>query len=95
MAWYNGQTIILKEKCKPKDMIIAKISKTIKSLMSKKTQVLPRDAQMNSNPSGKDPPVWDLLSELSSNLDEIQKEVAESPNTKQSKINLEQQLEHV
>ena len=42
---------------KSKDMIIAKISKTIKNLMSKKTQVIPRDAQMNSNPPGKDPPV--------------------------------------
>ena len=35
------------------------------------------------------------MSKLSPNLDGIQEEVAESSNTKQSKINLKQQLEQV
>ena len=50
---------------------------------------------MNANPPTKEPPLWDIMSKLSPNLDGIQEEVAESSNTKQSKINLKQQLEQV
>ena len=45
------------------------------------------------NPSTKELPLWDSMSELSSNSGGIQKEVSESSSTKQSKINLKQQLE--
>ena len=38
---------------------------------------------------------WDIKSELSSDVDGTQEEVAESSNTKQSKINLKHQLEQV
>ena len=79
LTCYKKQTNVLKEQCKSKDMVIAKLSKTIENLRSKKTQLISRDAQTNPNPSPK---------ELSSNLDGIQEEVAESLNTKQSKINL-------
>ena len=47
------------------------------------------------NPSTKESPLWDSMSELSSNSDGIQEEVAESSNTKQLRINLKQQLEQV
>ena len=60
-------------------MVTAKLSKTIENLTSKKTQVISRDAQTNQNAPPK---------ELSFNLDGIQEDVAESLNTKQSKINL-------
>ena len=76
-------------------MIIAKLSKTIEKLTNRKPQVISRDVQTNSNPPTKEPPLWDIISELSSNSDGIQEEVAESSNTKQSKINLKQQLEQV
>ena len=76
-------------------MIIAKLSKTIENLTNKKPEVISRDVQTNSNQPTKEPPLWDIMSELSSNSDGIQEEVAESSNFKQSKINLEQQLEQV
>ena len=69
-------------------MIIVKLSKTIKNLANRKSQVISRDVQTNSNPTTKEPPFWGIMSELSSNSDGIQKEEAESSNTKQSKINL-------
>ena len=50
---------------------------------------------MNSNPRTKEPPLLDIMSELSSNSDRIQEEVAESSNTKQPEISLKQQLEQV
>ena len=72
-------------------MIIAKLSKTIENLTSKKNQLISRDVQTNSNPPTKEPP----LIEISSNSDGIQEEVTESSNIKQSKINLKQQLDQV
>ena len=44
-----------------------------------------RDVSMNSNPPTKEPPLWDIIPEPSSNSDGIQEEVAESLNTKQLK----------
>ena len=76
-------------------MIIAKLSKTIENLTNKKPEVISRDVQTNSNQPTKEPPLWDIMSELSSNSDGIQEEVTESLNFKQSKINLKQQLEQV
>ena len=94
-TWYKKQTNVLKEECKSKDMIIVKLSKTIENLISKKTQVTSRDVQTNSNPLTKELPLWDIMSELSSDSDGIQEEMTEFSNTKQSKINLKQQLEPV
>ena len=74
-------------------MIIAKLSKTIEILTNKNPEVILRDVQTNSNPPTKEPPLRDIMSELSSNLDGIQEEITESSNTMQSKTNLEQQLE--
>ena len=76
-------------------MIIAKLSKTIENLTNKKPEVISRDVQTNSNQPTKEPPLWDIMSELSSNSDGIQEEVTESSNLKQAKINLKQQLEQV
>ena len=92
LTWYKNETNVLKEECKSKDMIIAKLSKTIENLTNKKPQVISRDVQTNSNPPAKEPPLWDIMPELSSNSDGIQEEVVESSNTKQSKLNLKQQL---
>ena len=75
-------------------MIIAKLSKTIENLTSKKNQLISRDVQTNSNPPTKEPPLWKIRLELSSNSDGIQEEVAKSSNFKESKINLKQ-LEQV
>ena len=88
LTWYKNQTNVLKVECESKDMIIVKLSKTIKNLTNRKSQVISQDVQTNSNPTTKEPPFWDIMSELSSNSDGIQKEEAESSNTKQSKINL-------
>ena len=57
--------------------------------------MISRDIQTNSNQLTTEPPLWDIMSELSSNSDEIQEEVAESSNFKQPKINLKQQTEQV
>ena len=76
-------------------MIIAKLSKTIENLTNKKPEVISRDVQTNSNQPTKEPPLWDIMSELSSNSDGIQEEVTESSNFEQTKINLKQQLEQV
>ena len=88
LTWYKNETNVLKEECKSKDMIIAKLSKTIENLTNKKPEVISRDVQTNSNQPTKEPPLWDIMSELSSNSDGIQEEVTESSNFKQSKINL-------
>ena len=95
LTWYKNQTNVLKEKCKSKDMIIAKISKKIENLTNKNAEVISRDVQMNSNPPTNKPPLWAIISELSFNSDGIQEEVAKSSNTKQPIINLKQQLEQV
>ena len=95
LTWYKNETNVLKEECKSKDMIIAKLSKTIENLTNKKPEVISRDVQTNSNQPTKEPPLWEIMSELSSNSDGIQEEVTESSNFKQSKINLTQQLEQV
>ena len=68
-------------------MIFAKLSKTTENLTNKKLEVISRDVQTNSNQPTKDPPFWDIMSELSSNLDGIQEEVTESSNFKKSIIN--------
>ena len=95
LTWYKKQKYYLKEECKSKDMIIAKLSKTTENLTNKKPQVISPDVQTNSNPPTKEPPFWDIMSELSSNSDGNQEEVAESSNTKEWKINLQQELEQV
>ena len=76
-------------------MIIVKLSKTIENLTNKKNQLISQDVQTNSNPPTKEPPLWDIMSEILSNSDGIQEEVTESSNIKQSKINLKQQLDQV
>ena len=76
-------------------MIIAKLSKTIENLTNKNPEVVSRHVQTYSNPPTKEPPLWGIMSGLSSKSDGIQEEIAESSNTKQSKINLKQQLEQV
>ena len=43
---------------------------------------------MDSNQPTKKQSLWDIMSELSSNLDGVQEEVTESSNFKQPKINL-------
>ena len=43
----------------------------------------------------KQPPLWDIMSELSFNSDGIQEKVTESSNFKQPKTNLKQQLEQL
>ena len=63
LTWFKKQV----KEYKSKDMIIAKLSKTIENLTNKKPQVISRDVQTNSNPPTKDPPLWDIASELSSN----------------------------
>ena len=76
-------------------MIIAKISRSIENLTSKKTQVVSRDHQTNSDLPAKERPLRDIISEVSSDSDGIQEEVAEPLYNKQSKISLKQQLEQV
>ena len=93
LTWFKNETNALKEEYKSKDMTIAKLSKTIENLINKKPEVISRDVQTNSNQLTKEPPYWDIMSELSSNSDEIQEEAAESSNFKQPKIILKQQLE--
>ena len=83
LTWYKNETNVLKEECKSKDMIIAKLSKTIENLTNKKPEVISRDVQTNSNQPTKEPPLWEIMSELSSNTDGIQEEVTESSNFKQ------------
>ena len=95
LTWYKNERNFLKEQCKSKDMIIAKLSKTIENLANKKPEVISRDVQTNSNQSTKEPTLWEIMSELSSNSDEIQEEVTESSMFKQPKINLKQQLKEV
>ena len=95
MTWYKNETNVLKEECKSKDMIIAKLSKTIENLTNKKPEVISRDVQTNSNQPTKEPPLWEIMSELSSNSDGIQEEVTEFSNFKQPKTNLKQQLEQI
>ena len=97
LTWYKNETNVLKEECKSKDMIIAKLSKTIENLTNKKPEVISRDVQTNSNQPTKEPPLWEIMSmsELSSNSDGTQEEVTESSNFKQPKINLKQKLEEL
>ena len=56
-------------------MIIAKFSKTIENLTNKNPDVISQDVQTNSNPPTKEPPIKDIMSELSSNSDEIPEEI--------------------
>ena len=95
LTWYKNQTNGLKGECKTKDMIIAKFSKTTENQTDKNLEVISQDVQTNSDPSTKKSPLWNIMSELSASSDEIQEEVAESSNTKQSRINLKQYLEEV
>ena len=43
LTWYKKQTNVLKEECKSKDVIIAKLSKIIENLTNKKPQVISRN----------------------------------------------------
>ena len=90
LTWYKNETNVLKEECKSKDMIIAKLSKTIENLTNKKPEVISWDVQTNSNQPTKEPSLWEIMSELSSNSDGIQEEVTGSSNFKYPKINLKQ-----
>ena len=56
-------------------MIIAKLSKTIENLANKNPKVISQDVQTNTNHPTKELPLWDIMSELSSNSDGIQEEV--------------------
>ena len=78
LTWYKNETNVLKEECKSTDMIIAKLSKTIENLTNKKPEVISRDVQTNSNQPTKEPLLWEIMSELSSNSHGIQEEVTES-----------------
>ena len=40
LTWYKNETNFLKEECKSKDMIIAKLSKTIENLTNKKPKII-------------------------------------------------------
>ena len=60
---YKKQTNVRKE-CKSKDMIIAKLSRIIKNVTSKKTEVRSWNVQTNSNSSAKEPSLWHIMSEL-------------------------------
>ena len=88
LTWYTNKTNVLKEECKSKDTMIFKLSKTIENLTNKKAEVISRDVQTNSNQHTKVPPLWDIMSKLSSNSDGIQEEVTESSNFKLPKIDL-------
>ena len=66
-------------------MIIDKPSKVIENLANKKPKGISRDVQTNSNQPTKKPPLWEIMSELSSNTDGIQEEVTESSNFQQPK----------
>ena len=68
--------------------MIFKLSKTIENLTNKKAEVISRDVQTNSNQHTKVPPLWDIMSKLSSNSDGIQEKVTESSNFKLPKIDL-------
>ena len=52
-------------------MIIAKLTKTIENLTNEKPEVISLDVQTNSNQPTNEPPLWDIMSELSSNSDGI------------------------
>ena len=75
LTWHKNETNVLKEECKSKDMIIAKLSKLIENLTKKNPEVISRDVQTNSNQLTKERPLWDIMSELSSNSDGIQEEI--------------------
>ena len=47
LTWHKNETSVLKEECKSKNMIIAKLSKIIENLTNKKLEVIPRDVQTN------------------------------------------------
>ena len=61
LTWYKKQINFLKNKCKSKYMITAKLSKTIENLKSKNTQVISWDVQTNSYPPTKEPPFRDIM----------------------------------
>ena len=65
LSWYKNKTNVLKEECKSKDMVIAKLSKTIENLTNKKPEVISRDVLTNSNQPTKEPPLLEIMSELS------------------------------
>ena len=70
---------------KSKDIIIAKISRITENLQCKKTQEIQQDVQLNSYLPSKKPTLWDIISELSYDLDGIQEKMTDSSKTKQSK----------
>ena len=80
LTWYKKQTNVLKEECKSKDMIIATHSRTTEDLTSRNIQVMSRNIQMNSNPTTRESPLSDIMSELLSYSDGIEKNVAKFSN---------------
>ena len=82
LTWYKNETSVLKEECNSKDMITVKLSKTIENLTNKKSEIISRDVQTNSNQLTKEPALWNTMLELSSNSDGIQEKVTESSNFK-------------
>ena len=56
-------------------MIIAKLSKAIENLTNKNPEVISWVVQTNSNQPTKEPPLWYITSELSSNTDGIQEKL--------------------
>ena len=75
LTWCKNETNVLNEECRLKDIIIAKLSKAIESLTNKNPEVISRVVQTNSNQPTKEPPLWDITSELSSNTDGIQEKL--------------------
>ena len=75
LTWCKNETNVLNEECRLKDIIIAKLSKAIESLRNKNPEVISRVVQTNSNQPTKEPPLWDITSELSSNTDGIQEKL--------------------
>ena len=57
LTWYKKETNVLKEECKSKDLIIAKLSRNTENLTNKKPEVISRDNQTNSNQPTKEPPL--------------------------------------
>ena len=76
-------------------MIIAKLSRTTENLKNLKNPSNIMGFSNQLKPPVKEPPLWDVITELSSDSDGTEKEAAESSNIKQSKINLKQQLHQI
>ena len=85
MTWYKKISKHPEVEFKSKDIIIAKISRITENLQRKKTQEVQQDVQMNSYLPSKKPTLWNIISELTYDLDGIQEKMTDSSKTKQSK----------